>query len=50
MPVGYGLVCDVIDGLAEGMASIVSPDLKVLMTHYTDMLRRNVLGDSQRLA
>jgi hypothetical protein len=45
--VSYGLVCDVIDGLAERRALVVSPDLKVLMKHYTDMLRRHIVGDSE---
>jgi PD-(D/E)XK nuclease superfamily len=47
LPVGYGLICDVIDGLAEGRASIVSPELKVLLIHYTEMLRRHIVGDSK---
>ncbi len=46
LPVGYGLVCEVVDELAESRASVVSPDLKILMTHYSDMMRRNILGDS----
>jgi len=46
LPVDYGLVCEVIDGLAESRASVVSQDLRVLMAHYTDMMRRNVLSDS----
>ena len=48
LPVSYGLVCEIIDGLAEGMASVVNEDARSLMTHYTDMLRRNVIvGDSE---
>jgi hypothetical protein len=46
LPVDYGIVCEVIDDLAEERASVVSQDLMVLMTHYTDMLRRNIVGDS----
>ena len=46
LPVDYGLVCEVMDGLAEDRASVVNPDLKTLMVHYTDMMRRNVLSDS----
>lgn len=45
-PVDYGLVCEVIDGLAEGRASVVSPDLRILIMHYTDTLRRHILSDS----
>jgi hypothetical protein len=48
LPVSYGLVCEIIDGLAGGMASVVNEDVRSLMTHYTDMLRRNVIvGDSE---
>ena len=47
LPVNYGSVCEVIDSLAENRASVLKPDLKSLMTHYTDMLRRNIVGDSE---
>jgi hypothetical protein len=47
LPVGYGLVCEVMDGLAGSQASVVNPDVKTLMTHYTEMLRRHVVGDSE---
>ncbi len=47
LPVDYGVVCEVLDGLAEGRASVVNPDVKTLMTHYTDMLRRHIVGDSE---
>jgi len=46
LPVDYGLVCEVMDGLAEDRASVVNPDLKTLMAHYTDMMRRHILADS----
>ncbi len=46
LPLGYGVVCEVIDDLAEGRASVLNPDLKVLLEHYTETLRRNVVGDS----
>lgn len=47
LPVNYGSVCEVIDGLAENRASVLKPDVKTLMIHYTDMLRRNIVGDSE---
>ena len=46
LPVDYGLVCEVIDGLAEDRGSVVNSDVKTLMAHYTDTLRRHVLVDS----
>jgi hypothetical protein len=47
LPVDYSLVCDIIDGLAKVRASVVSSDLEVLMTHYAEMLRRHIVGDSE---
>lgn len=46
LPVSYRLVCDVIDGLAEDLSSVVDPNLKVALEQYSDLLRRNVLTDS----
>jgi hypothetical protein len=46
LPIGYGLVCDVIEGLAEEPGSVVNPDVKVSLEHYSDMLRRNIVSDS----
>jgi hypothetical protein len=46
LPVGYDLVCEVTGSLAEGLASGVSPSLKVCLEHYSDMLRRNIVVDS----
>ncbi len=46
LPMDYGLVCDVIDNAAKGSTSIVNADVKTLMVHYTDMLRRNIVKDS----
>ncbi len=47
LPVDYGLVCEVIDGVAESRATVVNPDVKTLMAHYTDMMRRQIVEDSQ---
>ncbi len=46
LPVDYGLVSEVIDDLAEGRALVVNDDVKTVMTHYTDMLRRNIVSNS----
>ncbi len=47
VPVDYGSVCEVMDALAESRASVLNPDVKVMITHYTEMLRRNIVGDSE---
>ncbi len=47
LPLGYRLVCEVLDSLAESQASVSNPDLQVLVAHYTQMLRRHIVGDSE---
>jgi hypothetical protein len=47
LPLGYGAVCEVIDSILE--ASNLSPnsDVRMSMEHYTDMVRRHIVGDSE---
>ena len=47
LAVDYSLVTEVIDAVAESRAAVVNPDVKTLMTHYTEMLRRQIVNDSQ---
>jgi len=47
LPVDYGSICDVLDGIAESRGASASPDLKTLIAHYTEMLRRHIVGDSE---
>ncbi len=47
LPVDYGSICDVLDNIAESRVSVTSPDLKTLIAHYTEMLRRHIVGDSE---
>lgn len=44
---GYGLVCEILDSLAQSRASVENVDLQTLVSHYTQMLRRNIVGDSE---
>ncbi len=47
LPVSYRAVCEILDSIAESHASIREPDLRTLITHYTEMLRRYIVGDSE---
>ncbi len=47
LPVGYGSICDVLDSIAESRGAFASPDLRTLIAHYTEMLRRHIVGDSE---
>ena len=42
--VSYGSVCEVIEGLVERRASMLGPDVRTVMVHYTQMLRRYIVG------
>lgn len=47
LPLDYGLVCEVLDSLAQSQASVSNPDLQILVAHYTQMLRRHIVGDPE---
>jgi hypothetical protein len=43
----YSTVCKVIERLTEKRASTLGNDVKTLMTHYTQMLRRHIMSESE---
>jgi hypothetical protein len=47
VPVGYRLVCDVIEDLADGQQPALDPAVPMLLSHYARMLRRHVVADSE---
>lgn len=47
LPVDYRMVCEILDELAESRVSVIEPDAKTLIKHYTEMLRRHIVGDSE---
>jgi hypothetical protein len=47
LPLSYGLICEILDSLAQSQASVSNSDLQVLVAHYTQMLRRHIVGDSE---
>lgn len=47
LPVSYRTLCEILDDIAESRASVIEPDARVLITHYTEMLRRHIVGDSE---
>lgn len=52
LPVSYDLVSEIIDNLLISRKSSLGPDVYTMMSHYTAMLRRQILGnsDTQELA
>jgi hypothetical protein len=47
IPIDYGLVCDVVERLRESRGPSLDPDIRTLMAHYTQMLRRHIVADSE---
>ncbi len=47
LPVDYGIVCQVVEDLAESRRPSLDPAVHALITHYARMLRRHVVADSE---
>lgn len=46
LPVDYSLVCKVLESLIENRASTLGTDVVTLIRHYTQMLRRHIVSES----
>jgi len=46
LTVDYGLVCTILESLVESRTSTLGTDILTLMRHYTQMLRRHIVSDS----
>ncbi len=44
---GYGAVCEIVDSILENGDSTLSADVRMALEHYAQMLRRNIVGDSE---
>jgi len=47
LPLSYGAVCDILDGILGDRGSTMHSDVRMSVEHYTGMVRRNVVGDSE---
>ena len=45
--VDYSLICELIEELANSRASTLGTDVLTLMKHYTEMLRRHIVSESE---
>lgn len=43
----YGHIAEAIDDVFERRASTIGPDVRMMAAHYTDMLRRYIVGGSE---
>jgi hypothetical protein len=46
-PLGYATVCAVLEELVQRKSSTLGADVRTLIVHYTQMLRRHIVGDSE---
>ncbi len=47
LPLSYGTVCEILEQLLEDRGSALSPDVRVSIEHYVQMVRRRILGDPE---
>jgi len=47
LAVGYDLVCEIVEGVADRRSPSLDPAVHTAMTHYARMLRRHVVSDSE---
>ena len=44
---GYATICITLEELLQRRAATIGADVQVLVNHYTDMLRRHIVGNSE---
>ena len=47
IPIGYETIALIVENFVETRASVIGPDVRTLMSHYTEMLRRHVVSESE---
>ncbi len=45
--IDYQAVCEIIERLTKARESTLGPDVRTLLSHYTQMLRRHILSESE---
>jgi hypothetical protein len=47
LPADYGIIYRLVEVLAESKASVLGADVRTLMIHYAQMLRRHIVSESE---
>jgi hypothetical protein len=47
LPVSYLQVCELLEDIIAHRGTVMGPDVLILMTHYTQMLRRHIVSGSE---
>lgn len=47
IPVSYGIICTTLERLLDSRGSDMDRDVGIMLSHYTEMLRRHIVGESE---
>jgi hypothetical protein len=47
IPIDYGMICNLLERLVENKSCVLDNDVEIMITHYTEMLRRHIVGESE---
>lgn len=47
LPIDYNLTCTLIEKLVESRTATLGKDVDIMLSHYTEMLRRHIVGESE---
>jgi hypothetical protein len=47
IPVDYVTVCEIVERLVDSRPSTIGADIRTLMVHYTQMIRRHIVAESE---
>lgn len=47
LPISFTDIADIVDNLVKSRETILGPDVRILMQHYVQMLRRNIVSDAE---
>ncbi len=47
IPVDYGMISSIIERITERMGAVLDQDVRIMLDHYTEMLRRHIVGESE---
>ena len=47
IPIDYLMIAELVEQLVESRASTLGPDVRTLMIHYSQMLRRHIVSESE---
>ncbi len=47
IPIDYHLIIDLVEKISDTRSSTIGPDIRTLLTHYSQMLRRHIVSESE---